>query len=117
VIAKVEAGGLLRSTAKGLVLTEEGDRLAISVIRAHRLWERYLADEAGMSLTRVHAEANRLEHQRSGDRVDRMDAALGYPTSDPHGDPIPTADGQLVDVTGTPLTNWPPGQSARVIHS
>jgi DtxR family transcriptional regulator, Mn-dependent transcriptional regulator len=116
VIASVEANGYLRSTARGLALTSDGKQLAVNVIRAHRLWERYLADEAGMPLTRVHAEANRREHHRDGGMVDRLDAALGYPQSDPHGDPIPRADGKLADFTGTPLMSWPTGTAARIRH-
>jgi DtxR family transcriptional regulator, Mn-dependent transcriptional regulator len=116
VIASVEAKGYIRSTPRGLELTDEGTQIAINVIRAHRLWERYLADEAGMPLTKVHAEANRREHHREDGRVDRLDAALGYPQSDPHGDPIPTADGQLAEFAGTPLMTWQTGQPARITH-
>ncbi|MEZ6193548.1 MAG: iron dependent repressor, metal binding and dimerization domain protein, partial [Phycisphaerales bacterium] len=95
VIASVEAHGYIRSTTRGLELTNEGKQLAVNVIRAHRLWERYLADEAGMALTRVHAEANRREHYRTDEQVNQLDAALGHPLKDPHGDPIPTAGGTL----------------------
>jgi len=116
VIAFVQALGLIGSTPRGLELTDEGTRLAVNVIRAHRLWESYLADEAGMALTKVHAEANRREHHRGGGRVDRLDAALGHPQSDPHGDPIPTADGRLAEFAGTVLTSWPVGQPARITH-
>ncbi len=97
-------------------MTTEGKQLAVNVIRAHRLWERYLADEAGMPLTRVHAEANRREHYRDVGEVDRLDAALGHPQRDPHGDPIPTADGRLVEFVGTPLTDWPIGRAACITH-
>lgn len=116
VIAAVEAHGYVRSTPRGLELTDEGAQLAVNVIRAHRLWERYLADEAGMPLTRVHAEANRREHDREDGRVDQLDAALGYPQSDPHGDPIPTADGRLAEFAGTPLMSWQTGRPARITH-
>lgn len=116
VITNVEAHGYIRSTARGLELTADGKQLAINVIRAHRLWERYLADEAGMPLTRVHAEANRREHHRDAGEVDRLDAALGHPQRDPHGDPIPTADGRLATFTGTPLTGWPTDAPARITH-
>ena len=116
VIEDVERHGLIRSTSKGLELTEDGKQLAVSVIRAHRLWERYLADEAGMPLSRVHAEANRREHDRDGRQVDQLDAALGHPRHDPHGDPIPTADGRLAALAGKPLTDWPRGKAARITH-
>jgi DtxR family transcriptional regulator, Mn-dependent transcriptional regulator len=116
VIASVEAKGYVRSTPRGLELTDDGTQLAINVIRAHRLWESYLADEAGMPLTKVHAEANRREHEREGGRVDRLDAALGYPQRDPHGDPIPTADGRLAEFAGTPLMSWQTDRPARITH-
>lgn len=116
VIASVEAHGYIKSTPRGLELTSEGKQLAVNVIRAHRLWERYLADEAGMPLTRVHAEANRREHDRAGGQVDQLDAALGHPLSDPHGDPIPTADGRLAAFTGKPLLSWPIESKALVTH-
>lgn len=116
VIASVEAHGYIRSTERGLELTNEGKQLAVNVIRAHRLWERYLADEAGMALTRVHAEANRREHYRSDEQVNQLDAALGHPLKDPHGDPIPTAKGTLPPYAGTALAHWPVGKPARIRH-
>lgn len=116
VITAVEASGYVRSTERGIVLTNSGRQLAVNVIRAHRLWERYLADEAGMPLSRVHAEANRREHYREVGEVDRLDASLGYPRSDPHGDPIPTADGRLAPSTTTPLTDWPINRPAVIRH-
>lgn len=116
VIAEVEASGYIKSTERGIELTGSGRQLAMHVIRAHRLWERYLADEAGMPLSRVHAEANRREHYREVNAVDRLDASLGHPRSDPHGDPIPTADGQLPAYTAMSLNNWPINRPARIRH-
>jgi DtxR family Mn-dependent transcriptional regulator len=80
---------------KGFVLTEAGEKIALEVIRHHRLLERYLADTLGYSWDEVDAEADKLEHVISEALEDRMDKALGFPKTDPHGDPIPTKDGSI----------------------
>jgi DtxR family Mn-dependent transcriptional regulator len=115
-IQQMEAHGWVVSCADGLRLTPEGERMAIEVIRAHRLWERYLADEARMPLAAIHAEAERREHDLAPDMVQALDAALGYPATDPHGDPIPTADGQFAATETTPLTAWPLDAPACIAH-
>jgi DtxR family Mn-dependent transcriptional regulator len=76
---------------RGVRLTDDGQRLALEVIRHHRLLESFLADTLGMSWDRVHAEAEILEHVLSEDLEELIAAKLGHPTVDPHGDPIPTA--------------------------
>jgi DtxR family transcriptional regulator, Mn-dependent transcriptional regulator len=80
---------------RGVRLTEDGRRLALEVIRHHRLLESFLADALGMPWDRVHAEAEVLEHVLSEDLEELIAAKLGYPTVDPHGDPIPSADLEL----------------------
>ena len=77
---------------RGARLTEAGERVALEVIRHHRLLELYLAQTLGLHVDDVHAEADRLEHVISEELEERIDRALGYPTHDPHGDPIPDAD-------------------------
>jgi len=77
---------------QGARLTEAGERVALEVIRHHRLLELYLADTLGLDIDDVHAEADRLEHVISEELEERIDSALGYPTHDPHGDPIPDAN-------------------------
>jgi DtxR family Mn-dependent transcriptional regulator len=77
---------------RGARLTRRGVRAAVEMIRHHRLLELYLARVVGMPWDRVHAEADALEHHISEDLESRLDALLGFPTTDPHGDPIPTAD-------------------------
>jgi DtxR family Mn-dependent transcriptional regulator len=77
---------------RGVRLTDAGDRVAIEVIRHHRLLELYLAQTLGLHVDDVHAEADRLEHVISEELEARIDRALGYPTHDPHGDPIPDAN-------------------------
>ena len=76
---------------RGVRLTEAGERVAVEVIRHHRLLELYLADTLGLDVDNVHAEADRLEHVISEELEARIDKALGFPTHDPHGDPIPNA--------------------------
>ena len=75
----------------GVVLTEAGERVALEIIRHHRLLELYLAQTLGVHVDDVHDEADRLEHVISEELEARIDRALGFPTHDPHGDPIPDA--------------------------
>lgn len=79
----------------GVRLTAEGRRVALGVLRRHRLIETFLVDVLKMDWTEVHAEAERLEHAISDGVLDRLDALLGHPATDPHGDPIPTRQGKI----------------------
>ena len=79
----------------GFQLTPSGQQYALKVIRAHRLWERYLAEETGFEEAKWHDLAERYEHQLTPQQVDALAAQLGNPTHDPHGDPIPTAEVNL----------------------
>jgi DtxR family Mn-dependent transcriptional regulator len=90
---ELEGAGLLRCHEGVLELTEAGRRLGMRVLRGHRLWERYLADEAQLSLDRLHAPAERAEHQLREDDLEALADHLGRPRSDPHGDLIPSATG------------------------
>ncbi len=82
---------------RGVRLTDSGRRLALEVLRHHRLLETYLVEELGIPWDRVHAEAEVLEHVLSEGLEERIAAKLGEPTHDPHGDPIPSVDGTLVE--------------------
>ena len=115
-IEKLEDEGLVRTDGTQLRLTPEGERLALHVLRAHRLWELYLAEELGVPIARVHAEAERQEHRLSPQQLDRLSAAMGHPDVDPHGDPIPGADGSVPESPGTVLTAWPLSTPARIVH-
>lgn len=115
-IAHMEAQGLLRSTGEGLRLTPQGRGWALQVIRAHRLWERYLADEVGLPLRKLHAAAERHEHRLTPTDLDALEAGLDYPRRDPHGDPIPTAGGDLEPPSGKSLIHWPTGKPAEIVH-
>ena len=75
-----------------MTLTSAGEKAAIEVIRHHRLLEQYLSETLGIPVDEVHAEADRLEHALSEELEARIDESLGFPTHDPHGDPIPGAD-------------------------
>ncbi len=97
-------------------MTPAGEQLALQVIRAHRLWEKYLVDEARVPLTEVHTMADRREHDRSGEVLQELDAAMGFPAIDPHGDPIPTAEGVIEHASTIPLTAWPINQPATIVH-
>lgn len=92
-VKKLAALGLAEHAPyRGVKLTDDGRRVAIEVIRHHRLLELYLAETLGIHVDAVHAEADKLEHVLSEELEMRIDQALGFPTHDPHGDPIPTAD-------------------------
>ena len=94
---------------RGVRLTVDGRRLALEVIRHHRLLESYLADALGMPWDRVHAEAEVLEHVLSEDLEELIAAKLGHPTVDPHGDPIPNADLELEERSTHTLEGLEPG--------
>ena len=79
--------------SKGFKLTEKGRHIAISIIRKHRLWEVFLLEKLGFGWDEVHEMAEQLEHIQSEKLIDRLDQYLGHPKSDPHGDPIPNANG------------------------
>jgi DtxR family Mn-dependent transcriptional regulator len=111
-----DLGLVERAPYRGVVLTEKGRLCALEVLRHHRLLERYLADSLGMSLDEVHAEADRLEHVLSEELEARIDAALGYPTLDPHGDPIPDSDLRIADESRRSLVDLDLGDSAVVVR-
>lgn len=98
----------------GVSLTTTGRRIAIEVIRHHRLVETYLHDALGVPWDEVHAEAEKWEHVLSEDLEARIDAALGHPTNDPHGAPIPTATLELVEPDWPPLARLDAGTKAIV---
>lgn len=98
----------------GVRLTETGQRSALQIIRRHRVIELYLIERLGYTWEAVHVEAERLEHAASDELVDRMAAALGDPEFDPHGAPIPSADGAVAERTLVGLSDLRPGEKALV---
>lgn len=104
------------SRYQGVELTETGQKIALEVIRHHRLLELYLVEALGVPWDRVDAEAEVLEHVLSEELEERIATALGNPTRDPHGDPIPDLDGSVEDRTRTRLADLPTDTHARVLR-
>src|SRR3954452_3798470 len=103
---------------EGVRLTQSGRGLALRVLRRHRLIEQFLSQTLNLTWDEVHEEAEHMEHAVSDSLVDRIDAYLGHPTTDPHGDPIPKADGTVAAANDRPLADCAVGdrfQIARVI--
>ena len=114
-VKRLARQGLLNHAPyRGVELTAAGERVALEVIRHHRLLELYLAEVLGLSWEKVHAEADRLEHLISDDVEDRLDDALGHPTVDPHGHPIPTKSGEIDPIPHQTLVDLDPAQAAVV---
>jgi DtxR family Mn-dependent transcriptional regulator len=108
---------LVRHTPyRGVELTEAGEKVALEVVRHHRLLELYLSRHLGVSLDRVHEEADRLEHVLSDELEERIAGALGEPAHDPHGHPIPTREGAVPTPVGSALTDGKPGQRGLIVQ-
>lgn len=116
VIGRLEVMRLINVVGDGFALTDEGRSYALRVIRTHRLWERYLADETGTVETDWHAEAERKEHQLTPAQADALSVQMGNPRFDPHGDPIPTASGDVPAPQGEPMNRLHRGEHAYIIH-
>lgn len=106
-VEALDVAGLVRSDAKGFTPTQAGENIGFHMLRGHRLWERYLTDEARIPLDRVHDQAERAEHSFQTADLDSLADHLGHPRSDPHGDLIPSAGGAVRPRGHTPLTSWP----------
>jgi DtxR family Mn-dependent transcriptional regulator len=114
-LKKLAALGLAEHAPyRGVELSEAGTKIALEVIRHHRLLEQYLAETLGLGIDAVHAEADRLEHVISEELEARIDEQLGYPTHDPHGDPIPDAGLNLDRTSLRSLEVLAPGEEATV---
>jgi DtxR family Mn-dependent transcriptional regulator len=101
---------------KGFNLTTEGRKVALLIIRRHRLWEFFLAEKLKFSWDEVHAVAEDLEHVGSKKLIDKLDEFLGFPRFDPHGDPIPDSNGKIETSTQVCLSDLPLNQPAMVCH-
>lgn len=98
----------------GVTLTPAGEKIALEILRHHRLLELYLIEALGFSWDEVHEQADILEHVISEKLEERIAAALNYPQFDPHGSPIPTKDGQIPSVNNQPLASFAPGAVVKV---
>jgi DtxR family transcriptional regulator, Mn-dependent transcriptional regulator len=116
-LRKLSALGLVEHERyRGVRLTERGRRVALEVIRHHRLLELFLVESLGMTWDEVHAEAEVLEHALSEELEDLIAAKLGDPTVDPHGDPIPSRELQLPETSAPSLTELDPGEAATFVR-
>src|SRR5918993_2810424 len=105
---------LIYEKYKGFKLTQEGRKIALQVVRKHRLWEFFLVEKLRFGWDEVHEIAEELEHISSVTLVDRLDEFLGFPKSDPHGDPIPDSQGKLISRVQVDLLQMPLKKTGRV---
>lgn len=115
-LSKTEPPYVTYTKHHGVDLTKDGEKAALKIIRRHRLIENYLMKALGYTWDEVHAEAEILEHAMSPLLEQRIDAALGYPKFDPHGDPIPNARLQMPEIIEIPLTKVDVGHSATILR-
>jgi DtxR family Mn-dependent transcriptional regulator len=116
VLNKLAGHQLVSRQAGEFKLTPAGRDYALRVIRAHRLWEHYLAEETGFAESEWHDQAEHYEHLLTPAQAEALSAQLGHPTHDPHGDPIPAADGFLQHHGGAPLADMPLDVPLRIVH-
>ena len=108
--------GLTKLDESYFKLTPEGKKYALRIIRTHRLWERYFADETGLAEIDWHKEAELREHTTTPAEAEELAGHMGYPAFDPHGDPIPTVSGEMPPQKGVQISSMEPGDLARIIH-
>lgn len=115
-LAQMKSRQLLTGDADRVALTTEGTEYALYIIRAHRLWERYLAEKTGFTPSEWHQRAHEREHRLSSADLDELASQLDNPTHDPHGDPIPDADGRMGSQDQRLLTDLTAGELGRIVH-
>ena len=115
-VAKLEKIQLITTNVAKIELTTEGRNYSLQVIRNHRLWEKYLADETGTKEIDWHIEAEHAEHTLTPTQADELAAKIGNPLVDPHGDPIPTSSGKMPDRKGIPITELSENDYVEIIH-
>jgi DtxR family Mn-dependent transcriptional regulator len=114
-VKRLSERGLLKyEKYQGVELTAQGKKMALATLRRHRLWEMFLVEHLGYSWDEVHDEAERLEHVTSEDLEHRLDEALGFPTVDPHGDPIPSKAGVVARAVHPALAECSVGDIVRI---
>lgn len=115
-LSDLQTEGLARPEGSGTVLTDRGRAYALRILRTHRLVERFLADRTGVGAEDWHEVAEIREHQLSEEDVERLASRMGQPRFDPHGDPIPTAAGELPDARDRLLSECRPGEAGTITH-
>ena len=115
-LANLEQHDLVKSHDEDIVLTPDGRSYALRIIRVHRLWEQYLADETSVGEKDWHFSAEEIEHKLSPAQADALAAQIGNPVFDPHGDPIPTSEGDILSKQGITLNSLMPDEYAHIIH-
>lgn len=108
--------GLITMDNQNIALTDTGKSYSLRVIRVHRIWERYLADETSIAQADWHNEADRIEHYVTQEDTEKLAAQMGNPVFDPHGDPIPSINGELPEQKGKLLSHLKKGESGQIIH-
>ncbi len=116
IITRLESMGLVSAKKNELSLTADGRSYALRVVRVHRLWEKYLADETSVTENEWHQKAEEIEHILTPEQADLLAAQIGNPVFDPHGDPIPSASGELPIKKGKLLTEMKINEFANIIH-
>jgi DtxR family transcriptional regulator, Mn-dependent transcriptional regulator len=116
VVADLQQRELLELPGSEMRLSSEGRRYALSIIRAHRLWEQHLAERTGVAESEWHRRAEHQEHFISPEQARRLEAQLGNPLFDPHGDPIPKVENDLVAQPTTSIAAIPVNAAARIVH-
>jgi DtxR family Mn-dependent transcriptional regulator len=111
-----DEGILMHTPYKGVLLTKEGEQLALRIIRKHRLWEMFLVEVLHFTWDEIDHEAERFEHIMSDTMEEKIDHVLGHPLIDPHGDPIPTKEGEIICSMSFPLSDAVEGSTVRVLR-
>lgn len=115
-ISKLDESGLIKKESGKILLNNDGRSYALRIIRIHRLWEKFLADNTSVKEADWHILAEQKEHELSEDEVNRLAARMGNPLHDPHGDPIPSESGDLPKVNSIELSHLDEGKFGRIYH-
>ncbi|HHB51985.1 MAG TPA: hypothetical protein ENK75_02910, partial [Saprospiraceae bacterium] len=115
-LEKLKKMDLIKEKENSILLTPHGKEYAVRIIRIHRILERYLADETGVNELDWHKQADKIEHFITPDKANAIASKIGNPVYDPHGDPIPTENGEIPVYKGSPITNYKEGDNLIVTH-
>lgn len=115
-LSALSNSSLISNAESNIELTKEGRDYALKIIRAHRLYEKYLSEKTGYDKLDWHDMAEEMEHKLSFEQIDNLSSQLGAPHFDPHGDPIPTKSGEIIPERGFPLHDLPENAFGKIIH-